>query len=572
MTGSVPLRIGQGLLQRRWITGALAVLLLAISLLLAWQRERADLAEQSRKIDAQAGILAGSLAGALAFDDVETMREHLEALKIDREIQAAGVYRPDGSLIAGFNRQGSGPPAQVRSQAPTIAGRQLVVVEQVHQGDLFLGHVYLRTSVESLGARASRYLAIGVVIVLAALLIGLLGASNAAAAEANRELREQVRAREEAESQLRQAQKMEALGQLTGGVAHDFNNLLMAASSGLELLERAKTEERRERLKAGIRDAIDRGARLTQQLLGFSRRTPVQTEVMIVARHTAKLGELLNHSLREDIAVQFDIALDLWPVEVDASQFDVAILNLAVNARDAMPKGGRIAIAARNRPGALAEGDAVEVTVRDEGVGMTPEAVEKAFEPFFTTKEMGRGTGLGLSQVYGFARASGGSASIESEPGEGTTVTLLLPRSRPAADDAAALPRAASGDGFGGLRILLVEDDPSLNELVGQMLEELGADVVRTSTAAEALAACDVTDVDGVISDMVMPGDMDGLDLARRLRERRHDLPIVLMTGYSEAAAAASEEGFPILRKPFSIESLSVGLADAAARRGPERR
>ena len=208
MTGSVPLRIGQGLLQRRWITGALAVLLLAISLLLAWQRERADLAEQSRKIDAQAGILAGSLAGALAFDDVETMREHLEALKIDREIQAAGVYRPDGSLIAGFNRQGSGPPAQVRSQAPTIAGRQLVVVEQVHQGDLFLGHVYLRTSVESLGARASRYLAIGVVIVLAALLIGLLGASNAAAAEANRELREQVRARDEAESQLRQAQTM----------------------------------------------------------------------------------------------------------------------------------------------------------------------------------------------------------------------------------------------------------------------------------------------------------------------------------------------------------------------------
>jgi len=563
MSFSMPFRIGQGLLQRRWISGGLAVLLLAISLLIAWQREQADIAEQSRQISAQAAILAGSVAGALAFDDAETMREHLEALKVDRDIQAAGIYRPDGTRVAGLTRQGGELPERARAQPPTIAGRQLMVVEPVHQGNLFLGYVYLRTSMESIGSRISRYLAIGVVILLAALLIGILGASNAAAAEANRELREQVLAREDAERQLRQAQKMEALGQLTGGVAHDFNNLLMAASSGMELLDRAKTEDRRDRLKAGIRDAIDRGARLTQQLLSFSRRTPVQTDVVIVGRHVDKLTELLNHSLREDIVVAFDIPGGIWPVEVDASQLDVAILNLAVNARDAMPKGGRICIAARNQPGALPTGDAVEVSVRDDGVGMPPEAIEKAFEPFFTTKEMGRGTGLGLSQVYGFARASGGDVAISSELEAGTTVKILLPRSRPAPAVSEEVTRAVGADGLHGLRILLVEDDPALNELVGQMLEELGAEVVRTSSAAEALAVGEVTSVDAVLSDMVMPGDMDGLDLARRLRERRRDIPIVLMTGYSEAATAAAEEGFPILRKPFTIERLTGKLADA---------
>ena len=197
---------------------------------------------------------------------------------------------------------------------------------------------------------------------------------------------------------------------------------------------------------------------------------------------------------------------------------------------------------------------------------MTPEAIEKAFEPFFTTKDMGRGTGLGLSQVYGFARASGGSVAIASTLGTGTKVTLLLPRSRPPAREAAGGAEPVSTNGLAGVQVLLVEDDPSLNELVGQMLEELGAAVLHASTASEALAVCEVATVEAVLSDMVMPGQMDGLDLARQLRASRGDLPIVLMTGYSEAATAASEEGFPILRKPFSLVGLARALGDAARR------
>jgi signal transduction histidine kinase/CheY-like chemotaxis protein len=428
--------------------------------------------------------------------------------------------------------------------------------------------VYLRTSVEPFAARLSRYVAIGLILVLAALLIAILGAANAAAAGANRELQEQILAREQAESALAQAQKMEALGQLTGGVAHDFNNLLMAASSGLELMDRAKTEERRDRLKAGIRDALDRGARITEQLLAFSRRRPVMSEVVQVDDHVAKLAELLDHSLRENVNVRFQIAQGLWPIEVDRSQFDIAILNLAVNAKDAMPKGGVLRIRAENRLAGLNGEDAVEISVEDQGIGMTPEAIEKAFEPFFTTKGVGHGTGLGLSQVYGFAQAAGGRVSIDSEPFVGTQVTLLLPRCVPPPQSPDERSAAGAGVRLEGLCVLLVEDDASLNELVSEMLAEHGSKVVRAVSAAEGLSLFDRHPIEVVLSDMVMPGDMDGLDLARRLRERRADMPVILMTGYSAAAGAAAAEGFPVLRKPFTMASLAECIEEILARMG----
>jgi len=562
MNGATLRRLHRGLLERRWVTGALAILLIGISLLLAWQSERAAIADQTRQIRVQSQMLASGVASSLAFDDARTTREYLDAFKLNRNIQAAGVYDEGGHLIAGFGVAGA-PPGQVRSEQLTIAGRQLVAVEPVRQANLFLGYVYLRSSIESLRARASRYLAIGIVVVLAALLIGLLGTANAAAAAANRALQEQIAAREEAESALRQAQKMEALGQLTGGVAHDFNNLLMAASSGLDLLERAKTDERRDWLKAGIRDALDRGARLTQQLLAFARRTPVQTDVIDVREQVDKLADLLNRSLREDVEVAFEIPPDLWPIEVDVAQLDVAILNLAVNARDAMPRGGRICITAHNRPGGLGERDAVEIALADEGAGMPPETLDKAFEPFFTTKERGRGTGLGLSQVYGFARASGGTVAISSTPGQGTTVTLLVPRSHLPLPAGRVLPARAEAARLVGLRAMLVEDDPALNQLIGQMLAEAGLVVARATSAAEGLAHFEAEPADIVLSDMVMPGAMDGLELARRLRKKRGELPIVLMTGYSEAAGAAADEGFTVVRKPFTLDELVRSLTAA---------
>ncbi len=420
---------GRRTLDRRWIAATLAGLLLAISLLLAWQAERQAGEERSRQVAVQAQILAGSVTGALAFDDRATTREFLDALQMNDDIQAAAVYGARGELIAGYVKQGPQLPARVSPHPPRIDGIELSVVQPVTQDTLKLGAVYVRAIVEPWTGRVSRYFGIGAVVILAALLIAALGTSYAAATEANRRLQEEVEAREQAEIQLRQAQKMEAIGQLTGGVAHDFNNMLMAALSGLELLERAKDPERRDKLKRGIRETLDRGAKLTQQLLTFARRTPLQTEIVDVRSRLGGLSDLLERSLREDVSVEYDLAPDLWPVEVDASQFDVAILNIAVNARDAMPQGGAIRIVARNEPKALDGRDAVRISIDDQGSGMTPEQIEKAFEPFYTTKGVGRGTGLGLSQVYGFTRAVDGSVTIASAGAGGTIVTMRLPRS-----------------------------------------------------------------------------------------------------------------------------------------------
>jgi signal transduction histidine kinase/CheY-like chemotaxis protein len=559
-------RFSRQMLERRWITGGIAVLLLAVSLLLGWQWEQRENANQVRQVTVQARILAGSVAGALAFDDYQTTSEYLLALRVNENIEAAGVYNAEGKLVAGFAKPGEAVPQDIERAGPRIVGSELVVTEPVQQANLELGTVYLRSIVEPLSARLSRYVAIGIILLLAAALIALLGASNAAAVAANRQLLDQIAARETAETALRQAQKMEALGQLTGGVAHDFNNLLMAASSGLELLGRAKDQERRDKLAEGIRNALDRGAQITQQLLAFSRRAPLNSEVLKLGEHIDKLASLLDHSLRENVSVRFALPRDLWPVEVDVSQFDVAVLNLAVNAKDAMPHGGLVCIAATNRPGALDGRDAVEISVEDDGVGMSPEALEKAFEPFFTTKGVGRGTGLGLSQVYGFAQSAGGSVSIASEPGSGTTISLLLPRSlpRPATEEAA--PADERHGSLEGLRVLLVEDDPNLNELVGQMLAEQGTQVLAATSAAEGLDMFEANTVDAVLSDMVMPGEMGGLDLARRMRALRKDFPVVLMTGYSAAAEPAAAEGFTVLRKPFTMATLSNALEESLRR------
>ena len=555
------------LLERRGITGGIALLLLLVSLLLGWQWEQRQNADQVRQVTVQARILAGSVAGALAFDDYQTASEYLMALRVNENIEAAGLYDAGGHLVAGFAKPGEKVPQHVERRPPLIRDTDLVVVEPVKQANLELGTVYLRSLVEPLSARLSRHVAIGTILVLASLLIALLGASNAAAAAANRKLLEQIAAREKAETALRQAQKMEALGQLTGGVAHDFNNLLMAASSGLELMNRAKDQERRDKLSGGIRDALDRGAQITQQLLAFSRRTPLNSEVLKLDEHIDKLARLLDHSLRENVSVRFALSGDLWPVDVDVSQFDVAILNLAVNARDAMLHGGLVCITAENRRGALDGSDAVEIAVQDDGVGMSEDAIEKAFEPFFTTKEVGRGTGLGLSQVYGFVQSAGGTVTIASEPGKGTTISLMLPRARQQPEAAVRAVADAGKSSLKGIRVLLVEDDPNLKQLVGQMLSEQGIDVLAATTAAEGVALFGSNTVDAVVSDMVMPGEMGGLDLARKLRAWRKDFPVVLMTGFSAAVGPAAAEGFTVLRKPFTMAALASTLEDSLAGR-----
>jgi signal transduction histidine kinase/CheY-like chemotaxis protein len=526
----------------------------------------------------QADILAASVTAALAFDDEGAAREYLDALRANPEVEAAGLYNGSGALRAGYRRAaGQVLPARSGRPASTYTDGHIVVVAPVVQGGAQLGSVYLRTAAEPLAGRALRYAAIGLLGVMASLVVAVLSIFNAgqrranrALAEANEALRLQIEQREKAEEALRQSQKMEAMGQLTGGVAHDFNNLLMVASSGMDLLDRTPDPARREVLKSAIRQALDRGAGLTRQLLAFSRRSPLKSSVVDLAAQIEGMRVLLDRSLREDIVVCIEIPADLWPVEVDPGQLEVALLNIAVNARDAMPNGGLITIRGQNRRDRAVEGldgDFVELCVIDTGKGMTAETINRVFEPFFTTKDVGKGTGLGLSQVYGFTRASGGDARIRSEPDKGSTISLFFPRSANALDAPAGAPdEAAHLPVPAGFRILLVEDDDAVAAAVGGMLSELGYRFHRSANATaalEALAAGEAVDL--VFSDMVMPGPIDGVSLAQAIRRQWPALPVVLTSGFSEAADAAGRQGWRLLAKPYRMEALAAELAAARA-------
>jgi len=548
------------------IAVGLAIAIVAAAFAMAIYNEHLSQQERIRQAEVQVRILAGSVAAPLAFDDRAATKEYVNAQSSNPDVEAVAAYDMQGRLAASFVRTGPGLPSRNTLGPPRNDGSRLVVTSPVTEGETMLGSVYLRTALESPARRAMRYAGFALLIVMAALLVAVLGVANAREVEAYRKLQAEIREREKAEEALRQSQKMEAMGQLTGGVAHDFNNLLMVASSGIDLLDRTTDPARRERLRQGVRQAIDRGASLTQQLLAFSRRTPLKPEVVDIGDRLAGMHALLDRSLREDVAVEVKLPPGLWRIEVDASQLEVAVLNIAINARDAMPDGGTITIEARNEPSGRSDGagDLVRLAIRDTGVGVAPEMLSRVFEPFFTTKAVGKGTGLGLSQVYGFARASGGEAGVESKLGEGTTVWLRIPRSTkaPTVEPAAIAPRPPSA--AGRHRILLVEDDDNVAQLVEEMLRELGYEVVR---AGDALAALEVLRNDSafdlVFSDMVMPGDVGGLDLARDISRLRPNLPVILTTGYSAAAAAATNEGRRVLIKPYRIEALAAEF-DAA--------
>jgi len=569
---------------RRRLPLLLVAALVATWCVIAGLSERGHQRQRLREVVTQAEILGESVGAALVFDDREAARTFLAALRANPEIESAGVYDASGALAASFAIEGA-PPPTVAGALPTpgaARGRVAAVTPVTVDGER-VGTVYVRTRPEPFWALAGRLSGLGVLLVMGSLLLAVIGRANAALraraeelGEANRRLTQEMAEREKAEDALRQSQKMEAVGRLTGGIAHDFNNLLMVASSGLDLLDRTKDPVRREKLKNGIRQAVDRGAALTRQMLAFSRRAPLKPEVVDLAARLEGARVLLERGLGETIVVELDFPADLWPVEIDPGQLDVALLNIAVNARDAMPGGGRVTVRAENRPAGSDGLDAqhVRLAVTDEGEGIAPELLHKVFEPFFTTKGVGKGTGLGLSQVYGFVRSSGGDVRIDSEPGRGTTVSLLLPRTRkplPAAvpSTAVPLPRARG-------RILLVEDDDNVAALVQELVAELGYEVERAADAESGLRKLERADrYEMVFSDMVMPGRMDGMALARAIAERWPDLPVLLTTGYSEAAAAALAEGFRVLPKPYRLEALATELASARegrARPGPDER
>ncbi|HET9429458.1 MAG TPA: PAS domain S-box protein [Allosphingosinicella sp.] len=369
---------------------------------------------------------------------------------------------------------------------------------------------------------------------------------------------------EEARAALAQSQKLQALGELTGGIAHDFNNLMTVIRGSADLLRRdGLSDEKRQRYLQAIIETADRAADLTSQLLAFSRRQALRPEVIDVNVRLDALGEVLSRTLDSKIVVELDLAPDLWPTEVDATQLETALLNAAFNARDAMPEGGRLTISTRNHPSDV--GDSVCIALTDTGEGMPPEVVRRAFEPFFTTKPVGKGTGLGLSQIHGFAAQSGGRAEIESKASQGTTIRILLPRStKPFAASAedAIVPASRTG-----LNVLLVEDNKHVLAFAEHLLGELQHNVITAESGDCALALIDSHPIDLLLTDVVMPG-MSGIELAHAVRKRFPAIPVVLASGYSDEILGGSGDEFEMLRKPFDAASVSRAI-DKALRHKP---
>jgi PAS domain S-box-containing protein len=373
---------------------------------------------------------------------------------------------------------------------------------------------------------------------------------------------------ERVQRQLAESQKMDAIGQLTGGVAHDFNNLLMVVSGNVQTLKKiAAQDPRAARAAEAIELAAQRGAALTRQLLTFSRRQRVNPQAFDVRSQIDTIREVLTSGLGSGVKLLIDIPAGVWPITVDISEFEIALVNLVVNARDAMPDGGTIRVTAKNTPlqdgdndsDNLAAGDYVAVVVEDNGVGIPDDVRANVFEPFFTTKAIGKGTGLGLSQVHGFVHQAGGTVRIESTLGQGTSVAMVLPRATNA--ELGSTANEPDADGVRSGMVLLVEDNPDVASASAGLLEQLGYSVRWVPNAEAALKEIERDGIDLVVSDIVMPGRLDGIGLARAIRAKRPALPILLTTGYSEAARNGGAD-FPILRKPYQMPELSRALAD----------
>jgi two-component system NtrC family sensor kinase len=518
----------------------------------------------------------GSFDGIVA---VSVRPEHFRDFygRIARGIaDSFGLIRSDGEFLARYPSRGN-EPMRLNPQSGFIgsiqqnqeAGR-FIATSQIDGIGRWIGYrkvpgypVYVQVGVETavvwweLWSRMRWLLAFGLPATMGLFAISLL------ALRRTRSFHAEVERREMAEAALKQAQRLEAVGHLTGGVAHDFNNLLMVVKGNLDRLRRYPMEERQKRSLDAIETAAGRGASLVRQLLSFSRQQTHEPEVVDLSRYLLDLQDMLRSSLRGDIAIDMRLPPGLWNTKVDLNELELAILNIAVNARDAMPDGGQLLIEGWNLnlrdPDVVGlQGEYVALSLTDTGSGIPEDVLPHVFEPFYTTKDVGKGTGLGLSQVYGFARQSGGTATALAEPGRGTTITLYLPRTIEAASDASDRDHETpirSGHGH----ILLVEDNADIADVTRASLEEIGFHVTHAGDAQSALAVLrSGARIDLVFSDIVMPGALNGVDLARIIRREQPTLPVLLATGYSDVAQAATDDGFTILRKPYDLAELSA--------------
>ena len=394
--------------------------------------------------------------------------------------------------------------------------------------------------------------------------------------EANQALKAEAAERESAEAQLRQVQKMEAVGQLTGGIAHDFNNMLAVVVGGIDLALRRLNGPRRE-VMMHLNNAMEgatRAAALTRRLLSFARSEPLLPERVDSNELIEGMSDLLDRTLGEQIHIELELAASAWPVYVDSHQLENAIVNLSVNARDAMDGKGLMRITTKNvklapsEVGDIRGGDYVKIGVSDSGCGMPPDVIERAFEPFFTTKPVGKGTGLGLSQIFGFAHESGGEVGIDSQVGKGTNVSIYLPRTEASAPFRLH-PAAQRGNRdvvVPGTRILLVEDDPRVRTATVGALEDLDYEPVACDSGAEAVELFNAGDFDLVVTDVIMP-EMTGPELIRHLKQTStREFAVLFVTGYVGEGETDDLVGYELLRKPFTVGALATAVAAALAR------
>uniref|UniRef100_Q07PE6 histidine kinase n=1 Tax=Rhodopseudomonas palustris (strain BisA53) TaxID=316055 RepID=Q07PE6_RHOP5 len=501
--------------------------------------------------------------------------------KIGRDFGSyAALIRDDGMILArhpALNRDANiGPNTELAkrmgesslegtmTRASSIDG----VERKVSYRKLAGLPVYVVSGLETRAIRAKWLAVMGSHLIFGVPATAALVGIMALALTRTRRLYEEARLRQSAEDALKQAQRLESLGRLTGGVAHDFNNLLMVVGGAVRKLRRHATDPQDDRALDMIDSAVAKGTGLTRQLLSFSRRNPMAAKVVDLTETVERFGDVLRQSVQSNIVIEIEHPAQPVAARIDPNEFEIALLNLTLNARDAMPEGGRITISIDRQtlpPRGAGElsGEVAVLRFTDTGDGIAEDIRDRIFEPFFTTKSVDRGTGLGLSQIYGFVQQSHGEIRVTTELGRGSTFELLLPLSKeaPQSDDKAAAGAPPDVVRLG--KLLLVEDHPDVAVVATDYAQQCGFEVVHVSSAEAALELLGTRrDIRWVFSDIVMPG-MSGLELGRLIRERYPQTPVVLTSGYSDRSATALQEGFTLLHKPYTLEALRLSLAQA---------
>ena len=573
---------GRGLVSPRRLQLAFvlasAIVLVAASIAVALYDESQYRLQTTEAANVQARVLADTVTAALVSGDHEALQNYANALRANSGVDAVGIFDDQGRRVASFTRSHIADRlSQVKT--PATAPGQVIVFASVAQGGVKRGTVYLRDRTEPLARRLSRYIAPGFLVMMASLMFAVMSLDARALRLANRDLEAQIEEREKVEAALRQSQKMEAIGRLTGGIAHDFNNMLGIVMGNLDLLLRrfSDGDPKLVRLAEHAMEGAKRAAALTQRLLAFSRLQPLRPTDADIAKTVTDMTHLLRRTLGETVAVETVSAGGLWRAHIDLPQLETAIVNLAINSRDAMPNGGKLTIETGNAylDRAYAEADEdvkpgqyVMVAITDTGVGIPANVLGQVFEPFFTTKPTGMGTGLGLSQVQGFIKQSGGHIRIYSEVGVGTTVKLYLPRSQTDLDRPVAGALRSEAPGRRDLTVLVVEDEIGVREFAVEALGELGYDVISADGAKAALEQLGAhPEVALMLTDVVMP-ETNGRVLAEEARRRWPKLRVVFMTGYTRNAIVHNgvvDAGAHLVSKPFSVAQLGAELEAALA-------